>query len=368
MYIYKNKDWPVFSWDNSSLLTILGKVRNLQGRLIGQMQNLGFDVQNNALLETLTLDVIKTTEIEGETLNSDQVRSSIAKRLGMDISGLVESDRNVDGIVDLMMDAIQHYDKPLSSDRLFDWHSGLFPTGRTSIFKITVGDWRKDSTGPMQVVSGALGKEIVHFQAPDSSLIHKEMDKFIDWFNSNDTLEPIIKAGLAHLWFITIHPFDDGNGRIARALTDMLLARSDGNNQRFYSLSSQIRLERKAYYDILESTQKSVLDVTEWLVWFLNCLYNALNSSDAILAKVLHKAKFLQQNSSTIFNSRQKFMINKLLDGFEGNLSSTKWAKISKCSQDTALRDIQDLINKNILRKSQTGGRSTNYELIEILT
>lgn len=363
MYIYQLDHWPDFTWNNDALLLILSKVRNLQGKLIGKMENLGFDLRNEAILETLTLDVLKSTEIEGEILNPEQVRSSIAKRLGMDISGLVASDRNVEGMVDLMIDATQNFTKPLSSERLFDWHSALFPTGRSSLNKITAGDWRNDATGPMQVISGPMGKEHVHFQAPDSSFVPGEMNAFIHWFNTNDTLEPVIKAGLGHLWFVTIHPFDDGNGRIARAITDMLLARSDGSHQRFYSMSAQIRLERKSYYDILESTQKGNLDVTEWLLWFLNCLLNALNSSDVVLAKVLHKAQFWKQHASTIVNDRQQVMMNKLLDGFDGKLTTSKWAKITKCSQDTALRDIQDLINKNILSKEPSGGRSTNYEL-----
>lgn len=363
MYIYQNKNWPDFTWDNNTIIPILSNVKYSQGKLLGKMENLGFDLKSYAILETLTLDVIKSTEIEGEILNPEQVRSSIAKRLGMDISVMVESNRNIDGMVDLMIDAIQNYNKPLSLDRLFDWHSSLFPTGRNGLNKITVGNWRKDESGPMQVVSGPMGKEKVHFQAPDSILVPDEMERFINWFNTNSDLEIILKAGLAHLWFVTIHPFDDGNGRIARALTDMLLARSDGSHQRFYSLSSQIRLERKKYYEILENTQRGDLDVTEWLSWVLNCLLNALNSSDEILAKVLKKAQFWQQHSNFIFNKRQNLIINKLLDGFVGKLSTSKWAKISKCSQDTALRDIQDLINKKILHKELSGGRSTYYTL-----
>lgn len=264
------------------------------------------------------------------------------------------------------MDATRNFTKPLTSARLFDWNAALFPTGRSSIYKITVGDWRTDASGPMQVVSGPMGKEIVHFQAPDSNLVPGEMDRLIDWFNTNDRLEPVIKAGLGHLWFVTVHPFDDGNGRIARAITDMLLARSDGSQQRFYSMSSQIRLERKSYYDILGSTQKGNLDVTEWLLWFLNCLLNALNSSDGILATVLDKTQFWKQHETSMISDRQRFMINKLLDGLEGKLTTSKWAKMTKCSQDTALRDIQDLINKSILSKEPSGGRSTNYELIKL--
>lgn len=363
MYIHQNKNWPNFTWNNGILLSKLGTVRNLQGKLLGKMESLGFNLRNEAILETLTLDVLKSTEIEGDFLNPEQVRSSIARRLGIYIHSLIPSDRNVDGIVDLMLDATHNYNQPLTSERLFGWHSALFPTGRSSVYKITVGDWRKDTTGPMQVISEPMGKEKVHFQAPNSLIIEKEMDKFIVWFNTNDHIDPVIKAGIGHLWFVTIHPFDDGNGRIARALTDMLLARSDGSHQRFYSMSAQIRLERKSYYDILESTQKGTLDITNWLTWFLNCLFNTLNSSDIILAKVIFKAHFWKQHATTIFNKRQHLMINKLLDGFDGKLTTTKWAKIAKCSQDTALRDIQDLINKNILYKEESGGRSTSYEL-----
>jgi Fic family protein len=329
------------------------------------MEAIGFNLRNEAVLETLTLDVIKSTEIEGEILNPDLVRSSVAKRLGMEIGALENFDRNIDGIVDLILDATRNCNELISADRLFRWHAALFPTGQSGLYKIAVGTWREDTTGPMQVVSGAMGKEKVHFQAPDSTLISKEMARFIDWFNSKSDLEPVLKAAIAHLWFVTLHPFEDGNGRIGRALTDLLLARADGSSQRFYSMSSQIRIERKSYYDILERTQKAGLDITDWLSWFLRCLMDALQSSDTILAKVLFKARFWEQHSSTIMNDRQRLMINKLLDGFDGKLTSSKWAKIAKCSQDTAIRDIQDLIGKMILIKEASGGRSTNYELIK---
>jgi Fic family protein len=363
-YIYQNADWPHFTWNNDLLLSTLSKVRNLQGRLMGKMEAIGFNLRNEAVLETLTLDVIKTTEIEGEILNLDQVRSSLAKHLGVDIGALNYSDRSVDGIVDLIMDATKNCNEPISADRLFSWHAALFPTGQSGLYKITVGSWRIDSTGPMQVVSGAMGKEQVHYQAPDSSVIPREMEQFMDWFNAKTDLEPVLKAAIAHLWLVTLHPFEDGNGRIGRALTDMLLARSDGSTQRFYSMSSQIRKERKTYYDILERTQKGGLDITDWLSWFLNCLLNTLISSDAILAKVMSKAGFWKQHSTTILNERQHLMLNRLLDGFEGKLTSSKWAKITKCSQDTAIRDIQDLMNKAILQKEAADGRSTNYELL----
>jgi Fic family protein len=285
----------------------------------------------------------------------------------MEIAGAAHSDRNVDGVVEMMLDATQNCFEPLTAERLFDWHAALFPTGRSGMYKITVADWRKDSTGPMQVVSGAMGKEKVHFQAPDSKLLHKEMSRFIHWFNGN-SIDLVIKAAIAHLWFVTIHPFDDGNGRIARALTDMLLARSDKSNQRFYSMSAQIRIERKQYYQILEQTQKGNLDITDWIVWFLNCLINALKATDSVLNRVLFKAEFWQKHIDTPINIRQKQLLNKLLDGIEGKLTSSKWAKLAKCSKDTAIRDINDLIEKGILQKEAAGGRSTNYELIELPT
>ncbi len=365
-FIYQKQDWPKFRWDNDHLISLLGEVRNLQGKLIGSMNTLGFDLQSEASLETLTLDIIKTTEIEGEVLNPEQVRSSLARRLGMDIAGLVPSSRNVDGVVDMMLNATQQYDVPLSAERLFDWHFSLFPTGRSGMYKIIVGSYRDDSTGPMQVVSGAMGKEKVHFQAPPADAVEAEMDQFIQWFNVENTLDPILKAGIAHLWFITIHPFDDGNGRMARAITDMLLTRADGVAQRYYSMSAQIQQERKGYYHILESSQRETLDITRWLDWFLTCLLNALKSSDKILSKVLYKHTFWNRHAMSTLNTRQVLLLNKLLDGFKGKLTSSKWAKIAKCSSDTALRDIQDLIAKNILRKEPAGGRSTNYELVEL--
>jgi Fic family protein len=362
-FIHQKDNWPEFTWNSNHFLSLLSEARNLQGRLIGKMETLGFDLRNEALLDTLTLDVLKSSEIEGEFLNPDQVRSSIARRLGMEIAGAVESDRNVDGVVEMMLDATQNCFTPLSAERLFDWHAALFPTGRSGMYKITVADWRKDTTGPMQVVSGAMGKENVHFQAPDSELLEEEMSRFIDWFN-NSNIDLVIKASIAHLWFVTIHPFEDGNGRIARALTDILLAQSDKSNQRFYSMSAQIRIERKQYYEILEKTQKGDLDITDWIVWFLNCLINALISTDSILTRVLFKAEFWQKHIDTAINDRQRKLLNKIMDGFEGKLTSSKWAKIAKCSKDSAVRDINDLIEKGILQKEAAGGRSTNYELV----
>ncbi len=363
-YIHQLPTWPNFSWDNVDIVNVLAEARNLQGRLIGKMESLGFDLRNEAVLETLAQDVLKSSEIEGEYLNLDQVRSSIARRLGMDIIGTVQSDRNVDGIVDMMMDAMQNCFMPLTANRLFGWHAALFPSGRSGMYKITVGDWRKEGTGPMQVVSGPMGKERVHFEAPDYTLVEKEMNVFLEWVEKNTAIDLVLKAAVAHLWFVTIHPFDDGNGRIARALADMILARADKVNQRFYSMSAQIRIERKEYYEILENTQKGNLDITEWLRWFLNCLINALKSTDAVLIRVLFKADFWAKHSKSLINERQQLMLNKLLDEFVGKLTSSKWAKITKCSKDTAIRDINDLIEKNILRKDEAGGRSTNYELV----
>jgi Fic family protein len=362
-FIYQHKDWPNFKWDDSQIMNLIGQVRNLQGRLMGKMESLGLELQNEAILDTLTLEVIKSTEIEGEFLNPEQVRSSIARRLGMEIAGSVESDRNVDGMVDMMIDATQNCFKELTAERLFDWHSALFPSGRSGMYKIAVANWRNDSKGPMQVVSGPMGKEKVNFQAPDSVIVPEEMDRFIDWFNIEEQIDLVIKAAVAHLWFVSVHPFEDGNGRIARAFTDMLLARSDKSTQRFYSMSAQIRIERKAYYEVLEKTQKGSLDITIWIIWFLDCLMEALKSTESILSRVLKKAVFWQKHNSALLNERQRLILNKLFDGFEGKLTSSKWAKIAKCSNDTALRDIQDLISKKILKKEEAGGRGSNYKL-----
>ncbi|MGB8490199.1 MAG: Fic family protein [Bacteroidales bacterium] len=366
IYIYQQEDWPNFRWDSKEIILLLSKVRHLQGKLIGKMEALGFKLQNEAVLETLTIEVIKSSEIEGQILDPDQVRSSIARRLGIKVSGLVTSDRNVDGVVDMMVDATRNFNKPMTIDRLFGWHSALFPSGRSGIYRIIAGNWRDDSTGPMQVVSGAMGKEKVHYQAPPAGDIKKEIKTFLSWFNKESGEDLLIKSALAHLWFVTIHPFEDGNGRIARALSDMLLTKSDGSPQRFYSMSSQIRVERKKYYNILEKTQKGSLDITHWIIWYLKCLENALNFSDIILSKVLYKHKFWTKYASEVLNNRQILLINRLLDDFVGVLTTSKWAKIAKCSQDTALRDIQDLLDKKILQKNPSGGRSTNYSLIKI--
>lgn len=324
---------------------------------------LGFKLRSENTLYTLTQDILKSTEIEGEFLNHEQVRSSVARKLGMDIAGLIPSDREVEGVVEMMLDATQNYDTELTKERLFGWHSSLFPSGRSGIHKITVGNWRTNEKGPMQVVSGPMGKERIHFEAPESEVLAKEMKVFLKWLQSDKETDAVLKSGIAHLWFVTIHPFDDGNGRIARTIADMQLAIADDDTQRYYSMSSQIRAERKAYYEILEKTQKGDLDITEWLTWYLNCLNRALTTTEERLQGIMAKTKFWDTHTHTDINERQRKILNKLFDGLEGKLSSSKWAKLTKCSPDTALRDIQDLINKGILEKENAGGRSTNYRL-----
>jgi Fic family protein len=366
LYIHELKDWPRFRWDHARLAKKLVEIRHRQGRLIGRMEGLGFQFQAEAALQTLTEEVLKSSEIEGEILDRDQVRSSIARRLGMDIGGLTPAERNVEGVVEMMLDATQHYAKRLTSERLFGWHAALFPTARSGMTKITVGGWRKDKSGPMRVISGPVGKERVHYEAPAAPELRAEMQKFLGWFNEDDSTDLVLKAGVAHLWFVTVHPFDDGNGRIARAIADMMLARSDNSPQRFYSMSAQIRQERKAYYDILEKTQKGDLEITPWLEWFLDCLGRAFDRAETTLAAVLKKARFWEKHAATTFNERQRKIVNQLLNGFEGKLTTSKWAKLGKCSQDTALRDIEDLIGKRVLIKDAGGGRSTSYSLAAI--
>ena len=368
-YIHQLDSWPTFIWDHKKITSLLGIVRNRQGRLIGHMESLGFLLRSEAILQTLTLDVVKSNEIEGEILDPKQVRSSIARRLGMDIGGLVPSDRHVDGIVEMMLDATQNFDKPLTKDRLFSWHASLFPAGRSGMQKIVTGAWRNDRHGAMRVVSGAAGRERVHFEAPEAGRLKAEMKGFLSWFNGIIDLDPVLKASIAHLWFVTLHPFDDGNGRIARAIADMQLARADCSKERFYSMSVQIRHERNVYYNVLEKTQKNInqkkegIDITAWLEWFLSCLNRALDTTENTLASVFKKAHFWESHPAETINKRQRFMINKLLDRFEGKLTSSKWATITKCSQDTALRDIHDLVGKRILIKNSSGGRSTCYVL-----
>ena len=360
MYVHEKKDWPKFTWDAEVISATLGAVRHRQGKILGQMQALGFRVQEETMLKALTMDVVKSSEIEGELLNPEQVRSSIARRLGIEIAGSIPAERSVEGIVEMMLDATQQYDAPLTAERLFDWHAALFPTGRSGMYKVKVGAWRDDT---MQVTSGPMGKETVHFEAPSAAKVLGEMIRFLKWLDEDQGLDPVLKAGLAHLWFVTIHPFDDGNGRIARAITDMQLARADKTKQRFYSMSAQIQAERNRYYDILECTQKGDLDITPWLEWFLDCLMDSMTQTDVIIEKTLLRATFWESQRETVFNQRQQKVLQLLLDDFFGNLSVSKYAKITKTSTDTALRDLQDLINKDIL-KQEGSGRSTSYKLI----
>jgi len=340
-------------------------VRHQQGRVLGHMQALGFSLQAEALLQTLTLEALKSSEIEGELLPSEQVRSSLARRLGIEVAGLVPAERRVEGVVDMLLDATQGFTEPLTAERLGSWQAALFPAGRSGLQRIQVGAWRTGAKGPMQVVSGPLGREQVHFEAPPADEVDAHMAQFLTWFNTALPLDAVLKAGIAHLWFVTIHPFEDGNGRVARALTELQLARADASAQRFYSLSAQLRLERNAYYAQLEAAQKGDLDITPWLDWFLGCLGRALQSTEQTLAKVLAKARFWEQHVAFSFNARQQRLLNQLLDGFEGKLTSSKWATITKCSQDTATRDIQVLLDQGILVKEAAGGRSTSYRLAD---
>ena len=362
-YLWQQPDWPHWRYDIQHLTAVLAQVHHAQGYLHGRMCDLGLGVNELTTLQVLTMDVIKTSEIEGELLNPNTVRSAIARRLGIDVGALAPADRHVDGIVDMILDATGHFDQPLTSERLFGWHAALFPTGYSGLSKIRTGGWRKDSSGPMQVVSGPIGKQKVHFQAPPAPQLEAEMVIFLDWFNKAQTIDPVIKAGLAHLWFVSIHPFDDGNGRIARAIGDLALARGEQSPQRSYSLSAQIQHERKDYYDKLERTQIGALDVTDWLEWFLGCLLRAIESAEVTRSAVLAKARFWQRWAGTPFNNRQIKLLNRLLDGFHGKLTSSKWAVIAKCSPDTALRDITDLLARGVLTKSDAGGRSTSYLL-----
>ncbi|WP_435020300.1 Fic family protein [Tundrisphaera sp. TA3] len=365
LYIHQNDRWPDFSWNDETLAAPLAAVRHRQGRLVGRMEALGFRLREEAVLDTLTRDVLKTSEIEGETLDPEQVRSSLARRLGVDIGALKPADRDVEGVVEMMLDATRHYDRPLTEGRLFDWHAALFPTGRSGLHPIRVGAWRDDASGPMRVLSGRIGNERVHFEAPAAGRLPDEMAVFLAWFNRPPTTDPVLKAALAHLWFVTIHPFDDGNGRIARAIADMALARSEGSPDRFYSMSAQIRAECDDYYRTLEATQKGTLDVSRWMAWFLGCLGRAFEGTEVTLARVLRKARFWDSLSGASINERQRKVLNRLLDGFEGHLTSSKWAKLAKCSQDTAHRDIIDLVGRGVLAKASAGGRSTHYLLID---
>lgn len=361
-YIWNLDQWPQLSWNTAQLIPLLTRVSREQGRLLGRMEGLGFDLQDEAHLRTLTDDVIKSSEIEGENLPHDQVRSSLARRLGLDIAGLVPADREVEGVVEMMTDATVNYAAPLTGERLFDWHAALFPTGRSGMSRITVGAWRN---GPMEVVSGPIGKERTHYEAPPADRLDKEMDAFLTWFAQPGAMDGLLAAGLAHFWFVTIHPFDDGNGRIARAIADMALARTEVSPRRFYSMSAQIRSERNDYYRMLEQTQKNGPDITRWMEWFLSCLHRAIKVADERVGTVLQKARFWQRFATESLNERQIKVLNRLLDGgFEGKLTSSKWARLARCSQDTAGRDINDLIARGALRKDPRGGRSTSYSLV----
>jgi len=362
-YIHESAAWPSLKWDETALATLLSRVRHSQGRLLGKMEGLGFPLRSEASLHMLTADVVKSSAIEGEQLDAEAVRSSLARRLGLDIGGLKPAPRDVEGIVEMMLDATQHYAAPLTEDRLFGWHAALFPTGRSGMRKITVGAWRTAASGPMQVVSGAVGKERVHFEAPDSKRLPKEMKAFLKWIEQPSAIDPVLQSGVAHFRFVTIHPFEDGNGRIGRAIADLVLARSEKTPERFYSLSSQIEAEKKDYYLVLEASQRGDTDITHWLQWYLACLERALASAQGELESVLAKAAIWKKISEVSVNERQRAIINRLLDGFEGKLSSTKYAKLAKCSHDTALRDIRALIEAGILIQDAAGGRSTSYSL-----
>lgn len=364
LYIWQAHDWPDWRYDLAILAEPLAQVSRAQGLLLGRLADVGLGLRDEASLAALTEDVVKTSEIEGEHLNVASVRSSIARRLGVDIGSLAPVDRNVEGVVEMVLDASANSAQPLTVERLFGWHAALFPTGYSGLGKITVGNWRDDAHGPMQVVSGPIGRQKVHYEAPAAERLPAEMGRFLAWMNTPDTPEPaLIRAALAHLWFVTLHPFDDGNGRIARAIGDLVLARADGSPQRFYSLSAQIQRERKAYYDILERTQKGTLDVTEWLRWFLQMLDEAVSHAQQTLDAVLGKARFWQHLPGAALNERQVKVLNRLLEGFEGKLTSSKWAALAKCSPDTALRDINELVALGVLQRSGAGGRSTSYEL-----
>ena len=364
MWIHEHQKWPNFTWDAKTLASKLAYIRHRQGRLLGRMEGLGFELKREASLSTLTNDVVKSSAIEGENLNPEEVRSSIARRLGIDIAGLIPASRDVEGVVEMMLDATQHSSTPLTKTRLFDWHAALFPTGRSGMHKITVGNWRTVEAGPMQVVSGPIGNETVHYEAPTAGRLEMEMETFLTWLENTDDDDPVIKAGIAHLWFVTIHPFEDGNGRIARAIGDMALARADGTVDRFYSLSSQIEIERKQYYDQLEAQQRSTPNITDWLSWFLDCLGRAIGNAENTLSNVMFKAQLWDMINQKPVNDRQRLVINRMLDdAFEGFMNTSKYAKMAKCSNDTALRDIQELKERGIFIQNPGGGRSTSYRL-----
>jgi Fic family protein len=362
-YIHEKAGWPEFTWDSEALAASLLAAHHKQGRLLGRMEALGFDLRAEASLFVLTSDVVKSSAIEGEKLNPDEVRSSIASQLGLDVAGLPKAGRNIEGVVEMMLDGTRNYEKPLTKKRLFGWHAALFPTGRSGLNRITVGGWRKEEAGAMQVVSGRQGKEKVHFEAPHAARLNAEMTRFLKWFNTSSTSDPLLKAALAHFWFVTVHPFEDGNGRIARAIADMALARADGTNDRFYSMSTQIEAQRKAYYLQLETAQRGSMNITAWLMWFLQCLQRAIDNADELCATVLNKASLWKRINRRPVNDRQRLVINRMLNNFEGVLSTSKYAKLAKCSNDSALRDIRELLERGIVIQNAGGGRSTNYRL-----
>jgi Fic family protein len=363
-WIHEHPDWPALTWDAETLASRLADIRHRQGRLLGRMESLGFELRREASLETLTTEVVTSSAIEGETLNPEEVRSSIARKLGIEIGGYVSAGRDVEGIVEMMIDATRNFDRPLTRERLFDWHAALFPTGRTGMQRITVGAWRPASAGPMQVVSGPAGNERVHFEAPAADRLEAEMARFLGWFEEGTGIDPVLKAGIAHLWFVTIHPFEDGNGRVARAIADMALARADGMRERFYSMSAQIETERADYYAQLERQQRGSVDITGWLAWFLDCLGRATGSAEETLSAVLYKAEFWGIANREPVSDRQRLVLNRMLDpAFEGYMNTSKYAKLAKCSNDTALRDIGDLVDRGLLVKNPSGGRSTSYRL-----
>ena len=364
MFLWQRPAWPSLTWNDQNLSKLLGAVLREQGRLLGRMEAIGFDLRDEAHLRTLTEDVVTSSKIEGEDLAPDKVRSSIARRLGLEVGGLVSSDRHIDGVVEMMLDATGSYDTPLTRERLFAWHAALFPTGRSGMRKIIVGDWRDDRGGPMQVVSGPMGHERVHYEAPPADRLPDEMKAFLAWFEQPGDGDPVLKAGLAHLWFVTVHPFDDGNGRIARAIADMALSRAESSRERFYSMSAQILREQDVYYGTLERSQKGDTDVTGWQQWFLGSLSRALDGAQETLGSVIRKARFWERFGKEPLNQRQIKVLNRFLDGFEGKLTTSKWAKMAKCSQDTAHRDILDLIERGALEKGAAGGRSTSYSLV----
>jgi Fic family protein len=364
MYLWEEAGWPKFRWNEARLLKPLANARHQQGRLLGSMLRLGFELKQEAQLEALTEDVLKSSEIEGEILDRESVRSSLARRLGIPEAGMAPVDRKTEGVVEMMLDATTNFDSPLTPQRLCGWQAALFPTGYSGMHRTRTGAWRDDAAGPMQVVSGPLERQRVHYEAPPADRVDAEMSAFLEWFSHRDSAEGLLRAGLAHLWFVTMHPFEDGNGRIARAIADQALAQSEESGQRYYSLSSQIRKERNDYYDALERTQKGSLDVTDWLTWFLGCFTRAVEGSEAALTNVLRKADFWQRHAHEPFTERQKKVLNRYLDGFEGNLTARKWAAIGKCSVPTAQRDINELIERNLLRKGSGGSKNTSYTLV----